>query len=104
MPRAHEPHANLCAAALPALTLQVEIVESTSFEMRFAIVTCCTTGRNIMFAGYSIVARESCNVPREKLALSSVATAAAENPAPLLDEPDEWPDILVPPDTKADYG
>ena len=33
--------------------LQVFLEDVSSFRVRFAITSCCTTGRNFMFAGYS---------------------------------------------------
>jgi hypothetical protein len=33
--------------------IMVELVQTSSFDVRHAIVGCCSTGRNILFAGVS---------------------------------------------------
>ena len=44
-------------------SIMVRFENVSSFEVRFAISECCTTGRNFLFAGYSNIELPICNQP-----------------------------------------
>ena len=46
-----------------ARSVMVEFVDVSSFQVRYAIGACCTTGRNFLFAGYSGLHRPLCPFP-----------------------------------------
>ena len=80
-----------------ARSVMAEFVSVSTFQVRFAISACCTTGRNFLFAGYSRLHRPLCPFPPSAPPVPPPPTPPPPSPLPLSPPPPSPPPPFPPP-------
>ena len=78
-------------------SLMVLFEDVSSFQVRYAISFCCTTGRNMLFGGYSALVRPICDTPPSPPPPSPPPSPPPPSPPPPSPPPTPPPPTPPPP-------